>query len=95
VDGRTHRFSEPDRLSGPPPAADPSRVTAPVSGLLRSLAVSEGERVAAGQAVGMVEAMKMETVLSAAAAGTVTAVRARAGEQVRAGDVVVELSLDG
>jgi len=66
-----------------------------VTGALRSLTVSEGDRVEAGQAVGMVEAMKMETVLAASAAGTVTSVRARAGDQVRAGDVIVELALDG
>jgi acetyl/propionyl-CoA carboxylase alpha subunit len=95
VEGRTDKFSEPDRLSGPPPAPDPSRVTAPVSGLLRALAVAEGERVSAGQALGMVEAMKMETPLVAVAAGTVTRLTAKAGDQVRAGDVVAELAVEG
>jgi biotin carboxyl carrier protein len=37
----------------------------------------------------------METMLAASAAGTVAAVRALAGDQVRAGDVIVELALDG
>ena len=95
LDGRIWLFSEPDRLVSRTAAADPSLVLSPVTGALRSLTVSEGDRVEAGQAVGMVEAMKMETVLAASAAGTVTSVRARAGDQVRAGDVIVELALDG
>ncbi|MFN3549990.1 MAG: acetyl/propionyl/methylcrotonyl-CoA carboxylase subunit alpha [Mesorhizobium sp.] len=95
LDGRTWRFSEPDRLASRAALADPALILSPVAGALRALSVSVGERVGAGQAVGMVEAMKMETVLSATAAGIVTFVRARAGDQVRAGDVIVELALDG
>ncbi len=95
LDGRIWRFIEPDRLASRAPGPDPSVVRSPVAGALRALSVAVGDRVEAGQAVGMVEAMKMETVLAAAAAGTVTAVRASAGDQVRAGDVIVELVLEG
>ncbi|RST85543.1 ATP-grasp domain-containing protein [Aquibium carbonis] len=94
-DGRTWRFCEPDRLAGPQAASDPSLILSPVTGTLRALTVAAGDRVEAGQGVGMVEAMKMETVLDVGAAGTVTAVRAQPGDQVRAGDVIVELALDG
>jgi acetyl/propionyl-CoA carboxylase alpha subunit len=94
-DGRTWRFSEPDRLAARAAAADPSLIRSPVTGALRALSVAAGDRVEAGQTVGMVEAMKMETMLAAAGGGTVTAVRARGGDQVRAGDVIVELTLDG
>ncbi|WP_187973187.1 acetyl/propionyl/methylcrotonyl-CoA carboxylase subunit alpha [Aquibium microcysteis] len=94
-DGRTWRFSEPDRLAAREAAADPSLVRTPVTGVLRALSAAAGDRVEAGQTVGMVEAMKMETMLAAAATGTVTAVRARAGDQVRAGDVIVELDPAG
>ncbi|MDN2580569.1 biotin carboxylase N-terminal domain-containing protein [Aquibium sp. ELW1220] len=94
-DGRTWRFSEPDRLASRLPEADPSVIRTPVTGALRALSVSAGDRVEAGQTVGMVEAMKMETVLASSGSGTVSAVRAGCGEQVRAGDVIVELELDG
>jgi len=94
-DGRTWRFSEPDRLAAREAAADPSLIRSPVTGVLRALSVAAGDRVEAGEAVGMVEAMKMETMLAASGAGTVRAVRARAGDQVRAGDVIVELEPDG
>lgn len=95
LDGRTWLFSEPDRLVSREVASDPSVIRSPVAGALRALSAAVGDRIEAGQAVGMVEAMKMETVLAAAAAGTVTAVRASAGDQVRAGDVIVELVLEG
>ena len=66
-------------------------VVAPVSGLVRDILVGAGDEVAAGQAVAVIEAMKMETTLVAARDGAVASVRTRTGEQVRAGDVVVEL----
>jgi biotin carboxyl carrier protein len=56
------------------------------------LAVAPGDRVEAGQVVAVVEAMKMETRLAAARAGTVAAVNAAVGAAVSAGRVVVELT---
>jgi acetyl/propionyl-CoA carboxylase alpha subunit len=51
--------------------------------------VQTGDRVAAGQPLGILEAMKMEVAFSAPVAGVVTEVRVRRGQQVRAGDVMV------
>jgi pyruvate/2-oxoglutarate dehydrogenase complex dihydrolipoamide acyltransferase (E2) component len=51
--------------------------------------VQTGDRVAAGQPLGLLEAMKMEVAFSAPVAGVVTEVRVRRGQQVRAGDVMV------
>jgi len=90
-DGRTRVFTEPDDLAGREPAADPSRVVSPVSGLVRVVAVEVGSEVEAGQTLVVVEAMKMETTLQAAIAGTVRALRVARGEQARAGDLLVEL----
>jgi acetyl-CoA/propionyl-CoA carboxylase, biotin carboxylase, biotin carboxyl carrier protein len=44
--------------------------------------VTAGQQVSAGQAVAVVEAMKMEHTVTAPIAGTVTEVTARAGQQV-------------
>ena len=94
VDGRIHRFHEADPLMRAPAADDPTRIVSPVTGLLRSLTVAPGDRVEAGQAVATVEAMKMETVLVARAAGVVASVAATAGMQVKTGDAVVQLRLE-
>jgi len=93
IDGRTFQFAEPDPLAAKPVAADPSRVVSPVSGLVRSVAVAIGDRVVAGQALAIVEAMKMETTLSAKVAGTIRMIHATVGEQARQGDLLVELEV--
>lgn len=93
-DGVTERFSETDDLAGREPAADPTRVVSPVSGLIRIVAVEEGAEVAAGQTLVVVEAMKMETALQAGISGTVRALHAAIGKQARAGDLLVEIEPD-
>jgi biotin carboxyl carrier protein len=50
--------------------------------------VAVGDRVAQGAALLVLEAMKMEQVIRAPRAGRVTAVSARAGQQVEAGLVL-------
>ncbi|HWK64888.1 MAG TPA: biotin carboxylase N-terminal domain-containing protein [Rhizobiaceae bacterium] len=92
IDGRTLRFSEPDPLAADNNMADPSKVTSPVAGLVRSVAVALGETVVVGQPLVVVEAMKMETTLAARGAGVVHGVHIRAGEQTRVGDVLMEIS---
>lgn len=63
----------------------------PMPGAVTRVAVREGEVVAAGQPIVVVEAMKMEHVVRAPHAGRVLALRVRQGEQVDAGAVVAEL----
>ena len=59
-------------------------------GLVVSVAVSEGEEVKAGQALAVVEAMKMENAILAERDGTIAAVHARPGESLTAGQVIME-----
>jgi acetyl/propionyl-CoA carboxylase alpha subunit len=71
-------------------AADPAGaadVAAPMPGTVRAVEVALGESVAAGQTLGVLEAMKMELALKAPHEGTVTAV-ARVGEQVPLGQLL-------
>ncbi|MEO9615912.1 MAG: biotin carboxylase N-terminal domain-containing protein [Nitratireductor sp.] len=91
MDGHSLAFRETDPLAARPPVADASRVTAPVTGLLRSLAVVAGDSIEAGDTLAVIEAMKMETALAATVAGTVRAVHRGEGEQVGAGDLLIEL----
>jgi acetyl-CoA/propionyl-CoA carboxylase biotin carboxyl carrier protein len=64
-------------------------VTVPMQGTIVKVLVSVGDEVAAGQAVTVLEAMKMENNITAESSGTVTEVRVKPGDAVGAGDVVV------
>ena len=63
----------------------------PMPGLVRELAVAPGDRVAKGDRLAVIEAMKMEHVLTAARDGTVAEVLVTAGAQVEAGAALVRL----
>ena len=92
VDGRAHAFGlgeAPRRASA---AAGASVVVAPMPGKVVRVLVSAGDRVETGQALVVLEAMKMETMLRAEIAGTVSAIGAEPGVMVDAGVVLVELA---
>jgi pyruvate carboxylase subunit B len=72
-------------------AAGPAPVVAPMPGLIVRVQVEVGDTVEAGQGVVVMEAMKMENELRAAAPGVVRAVHATAGKAVEKGTVLVEL----
>jgi propionyl-CoA carboxylase alpha chain len=63
---------------------------APMPGLLTRLDVEVGDKVEAGQAVAVMEAMKMENILRATKAATVKATPVKAGEGVAVDQVIVE-----
>ncbi len=69
----------------------PAPLKAPMPGLVVRIATSVGEAVFAGQALVVMEAMKMENELRAATAGVVTAIRVTPGMAVEKGAVLVEL----
>jgi 3-methylcrotonyl-CoA carboxylase alpha subunit len=64
-------------------------VKAPMHGKLLDLFVSVGDRVAAGQRLAVIEAMKMEHTLHAPFAGTVQRIAAGAGAQVVEGGEIM------
>jgi acetyl-CoA/propionyl-CoA carboxylase biotin carboxyl carrier protein len=64
-------------------------VAVPMQGTIVKVLVSVGDTVEAGQAVVVLEAMKMENQIQAERGGTVKAVKVAAGDTVGAGDVVV------
>ena len=59
--------------------------------LVVALEVTEGQAVEGGKTLLVIEAMKMEHTLAAAAAARVRAVHVAAGAQVSAGQLLVEL----
>jgi 3-methylcrotonyl-CoA carboxylase alpha subunit len=66
-------------------------ITAPMPGKVLKLMVEEGDIVEAGQPVVVIEAMKMETTLSAESAAIVKRVRVAVGDMVDHGAVLIDL----
>jgi propionyl-CoA carboxylase alpha chain len=62
----------------------------PMPGLLRSVEVTEGQEVKAGEALAVVEAMKMENILKAERDGTVAKIHAQAGESLAVDQKIIE-----
>jgi propionyl-CoA carboxylase alpha chain len=65
-------------------------VLSPMPGLLAEVAVVPGQKVQAGERVAVIEAMKMENVLFAAADGVVSKVLAAKGESLSVDQASVE-----
>jgi len=68
-----------------------ARVVAPLAGSVVAIAVAPGQHVAAGDVVAIVESMKMEHEVRAAADGVVETLRCAVGDVVAAGDEMVSL----
>ncbi len=65
------------------------QVTVPMQGTIVKVLVAVGDEVEVGQAVTVLEAMKMENNIAAETSGTVSEIKVRPGDAVGAGDVVV------
>ncbi len=77
----------------PGDAAGDGRLRASMNGRVVAVLVAVGDTVSAGQSIVTLEAMKMEHVHAAPAAGVVTALHVQLGDQVAAGRVVAEITL--
>lgn len=66
-------------------------LTSPMQGTIVKIAVEEGQEVAAGDLVVVLEAMKMEQPINAHKAGTVTSLAADVGATVTSGAVLCEI----
>ena len=97
LNGQPRRVKVPDRIHGASVArerrkAEPgneAHVGAPMPGVVSALAVIAGQKVAAGDVLLSIEAMKMETALHAERDGTIAEVLVRAGDQIDAKDLLV------
>lgn len=70
--------------------SDPTQVAVPFAGVVTPL-VAEGDAVESGQAVAMIEAMKMEASITAPRAGTVTRLAIAVTHQAEGGDLLLVL----
>ncbi|MDF2900178.1 MAG: pccA [Phenylobacterium sp.] len=89
----TPRSAELHEKLPPRAAADTSKlILSPMPGLVVSLDVALGQAVQAGQAVAVVEAMKMQNIIRAERDGVVKTIGAKAGDSVAADEVLVEFA---
>ncbi|WP_318202849.1 acetyl/propionyl/methylcrotonyl-CoA carboxylase subunit alpha [Streptomyces sp. SCL15-4] len=86
----TSRLTALPRFPDPAVRLAPGSLVAPMPGTVVRVAegLAEGATVQAGQGLVWVEAMKMQHLISAPAAGTLTALHARPGQQVEPGTVL-------
>ena len=72
-------------------AADGDDLASPMQGTIIKIVAREGDRVAAGDTVVVLEAMKMEQPLTAHKDGTVTGLAVEIGQTISAGGIVCQL----
>ena len=84
-------LSEVPRFGDSDDAGPAGSLLAPMPGVVRRVLAEVGTVVTAGQALLVLEAMKMEQTVAAPADGVVAELRAKAGEQVSAGQILAVL----
>ncbi|EBP9772974.1 biotin/lipoyl-binding protein, partial [Salmonella enterica] len=82
--------SAPVQAAAPAGAGTP--VTAPLAGNIWKVIAAEGQSVAEGDVLLILEAMKMETEIRAAQAGTVRGIAVKSGDAVSVGDTLMTLA---
>ncbi|MFC0337677.1 acetyl-CoA/propionyl-CoA carboxylase, biotin carboxylase, biotin carboxyl carrier protein [Kushneria avicenniae] len=103
IDGKRHRIGLPAALlahlapsaAAPAPEQTPDEgdgsVTSPISGTLLAWQVEDGARVSEGEVIAIMEAMKMETQITAETGGRLVH-RAETGATLEAGHVIAEIT---
>lgn len=92
IDGEVHVLApESAAVSADHGALAPPQIVAPMPGKVLQVLVTVGQQVAEGDGLVIVEAMKMEHRITAAAAASVRAVHVADGQMVDGGAVLVEL----
>ena len=90
---RSRKAAELAALMPKKVAADTSKfLLCPMPGLVVSVNVQEGQDVKAGETLAVVEAMKMENVLTAERDGTVKKINAKKGDSLALDDVILEFA---
>ena len=96
INGRTYttKVSEGGEVSTTAPVADSSgvEIPAPLAGNIFKVLVHPGDVVEEGQVVMILEAMKMETAVSATKDGVVASIGVKPGDKVVVGDTLLSLA---
>lgn len=78
--------------TGAPALSAGGALVAPMSGVLVELLTAAGAQVTAGEAVAVIEAMKMKTPIVVQQSGTVASVDVAVGDAVQVGQTILTLS---
>ena len=91
--GETHavEISAARRAGGTAAKTQPGVLSAPMPGKVTQVRVAKGDKVTKGQALVVMEAMKMEYTLEADRDGKITELNAQTGSQVALGEVLVRV----
>ena len=73
------------------PSGTARKIVSPLPGVIVEISVKEGDSVAVGQKVAILEAMKMENEIQSEWAGTVTAIHVATGDSVLEGAPIVSI----
>lgn len=88
-------IAAPTPAAAPAPAAAPvaggTKVPAPMAGKILEIKVATGAKVAKGDTIAILEAMKLENEIKSPAAGTVKAICVSKGAMVNNGDALIVL----
>ena len=89
--GRSHTFTQADPLTGASAdTSDDDTLPAPITGVVRVLNAEAGLKVSAGDIIIVMEAMKMETSVTAPRDAVVDLVNCQVGDNVEGGAVLVQ-----
>jgi pyruvate carboxylase len=96
LNGQTRSVRIRDEAAAPKSAANRKAIAAnevgsPLMGRLAAVTVAAGDSVDTETPLFVIEAMKMETTITAPSAGTIAAVHLAQGELVEQGDLVIEM----
>ena len=78
-------------VTKPAAAAGESPVKSPLPGVILDIRIKEGDTVAVGQTLVVLEAMKMENNIDSDRAGVVKSIKVNRGDSVLEGDVLITL----
>ncbi|KAJ0397334.1 hypothetical protein P43SY_009284 [Pythium insidiosum] len=102
LNGRQRVIKVTDQEAGVSTTAKPKAITtvpgsvgAPMPGVVLEVKVKPGQQVKAGSPLVVLSAMKMETVVAAPVGGKVTSILANVGDNMLAGDLLVEIDETG
>ncbi len=89
--GQQRTFAHQPSFESPKGKDDELSPTAPLNGVISAVMVNKGDKVAAGDPLLVLEAMKMEYTITAPVAATVDEVFYRHGDQVQHGSILLHL----
>jgi pyruvate carboxylase len=86
-----NEFSKNAFINSKAEEGNPHHVGSPLPGQVSKIFVSEGEKILKGDRVLVIEAMKMETTISAEKSGTIKKIYLKSGDNVETKDLLIEI----